>query len=64
MLPSHVNVLPDESHELPGYACLLGNLLEAAGVAMSEPNCCFVMVWRAFIALILFCSLLSDSPYS
>lgn len=44
-LPSHVSVLPnDASLEYPGYACLLGNLLEAAGVALSERNCAFNMV--------------------
>nr|XP_029118823.1 E3 ubiquitin-protein ligase UPL6 isoform X2 [Elaeis guineensis] len=41
-LPSHVSVLPnDASLEYPGYACLLGNLLEAAGVVLSERNCAF-----------------------
>ncbi|XP_020244930.1 E3 ubiquitin-protein ligase UPL6 isoform X1 [Asparagus officinalis] len=40
-LPSHVNIFPVDFHDLPGYACLLGNLLEAAGVALSEPNCTF-----------------------
>lgn len=39
-LPSHINVLPNNiSPEYPGYACLLGNVLEAAGVALSDRNC-------------------------
>ncbi|KAJ6844211.1 E3 ubiquitin-protein ligase UPL6 isoform X1 [Iris pallida] len=43
-LPHHVSILPkDTSEEFPGNACLLGNLLEAAGVALSEPNCSFQM---------------------
>lgn len=41
-LPNYASVLPkDTSHEFPGYACLLGNLLEASGVALSEPTCSF-----------------------
>lgn len=43
----HANVLPKEiSAELPGYACLLGNILETAGVALSQPDCPFEMVWN------------------
>eukprot|EP00262_Sarcandra_glabra_P021052 TRINITY_DN8660_c0_g1_i1.p1 TRINITY_DN8660_c0_g1~~TRINITY_DN8660_c0_g1_i1.p1 ORF type:complete len:1037 (+),score=192.54 TRINITY_DN8660_c0_g1_i1:201-3311(+) len=39
-LHSHANILPDNiSSEFPGYACLLGNILEGAGVALSQPNC-------------------------
>ncbi|XP_073101038.1 E3 ubiquitin-protein ligase UPL6 isoform X3 [Elaeis guineensis] len=39
-LPNHVRVLPnDAALEYPAHACLLGNLLEAAGVALSERNC-------------------------
>lgn len=35
----HTNVLPaDISSDFPSYACLLGNLLEAAGVAVSQPG--------------------------
>lgn len=35
----HTNVLPaDISSDFPGYACLLGNLLEAAGVAFTQPG--------------------------
>lgn len=38
------NVLPNDiSTEYPGYACLLGNILETAGVALSQPNCSFEM---------------------
>ncbi|KAM4116643.1 hypothetical protein ACB094_02G066300 [Castanea mollissima] len=38
------NVLPNDiSTEHPGYACLLGNILETAGVALSQPNCSFEM---------------------
>lgn len=36
------NVLPgDKSREFPGYACLLGNILEIAAVALSQPNCTY-----------------------
>lgn len=42
---NHANVLPNEtSIELPGHACLLGNILETAGVALSQPDCSFEMV--------------------
>ncbi|XP_075654169.1 E3 ubiquitin-protein ligase UPL6 [Castanea sativa] len=38
------NVLPNDiSTEHPGYACLLGNILETAGDALSQPNCSFEM---------------------
>ncbi|CAN0855178.1 E3 ubiquitin-protein ligase UPL6 [Linum grandiflorum] len=41
-LPNHVNVLPsDVSPEYPGYACLLGNIVEAAGVTLLQPSCPF-----------------------
>lgn len=59
-VPSHVNVLPDKTHEFPGCACLLGNLLEAAGVALSEPNCSFAMAMD-FVAVSTF--LLEELPY-
>lgn len=37
-------VLPvDLSAEFPGYACLLGNVLETAGVAFAQPDCSFEM---------------------
>ncbi|KAL5996551.1 hypothetical protein ACLOJK_026631 [Asimina triloba] len=43
-LHGHTNVLPnDVSHGFPGYACLLGNILEIAGVALSQPSCTFNM---------------------
>lgn len=42
---NHANVLPnDVSVEYPGYACLLGNMLETAGVTLSRPDCSFEMV--------------------
>ena len=42
---NHANVLPaDISNEFPGYACLLGNILETAGAALSQPDCSFEMV--------------------
>ncbi|KAL0388918.1 UNVERIFIED_CONTAM: E3 ubiquitin-protein ligase UPL6 [Sesamum radiatum] len=35
----HTNVLPaDISSDFPSYACLLGNLLEVAGVAITQPG--------------------------
>ncbi|RZR84882.1 hypothetical protein BHM03_00011765, partial [Ensete ventricosum] len=38
-LPSHAGVLPDDIvREYPGHACLLGNLLEVAGVVLSDPS--------------------------
>lgn len=38
-------VLPtDLSAEFPGYACLLGNILETAGVAFAQPDCSHEMV--------------------
>ncbi|CAD5172340.1 unnamed protein product [Musa acuminata subsp. malaccensis] len=38
-LPSHAGVLPDYIvQEYPGHACLLGNLLEVAGVVLSDPS--------------------------
>ncbi|KAG8658925.1 hypothetical protein MANES_03G208600v8 [Manihot esculenta] len=40
----HTNVLPnDVSAEYPGYACLLGNMLETAGVSLAQPDCSFEM---------------------
>ncbi|CAI0467575.1 unnamed protein product [Linum tenue] len=43
-LQNHANLLPgDISAEYPGYACLLGNILEAAGVTLSQPACPFEM---------------------
>ncbi|CAN6551200.1 unnamed protein product [Malus baccata var. baccata] len=41
---SHADVLPkDASIELPGYACLIGNILESSGVALSQTDCSFQM---------------------
>ncbi|XP_062178168.1 E3 ubiquitin-protein ligase UPL6 isoform X2 [Alnus glutinosa] len=41
---NRANILPNDiSAEYPGYACLLGNILETAGVALSQPNCSFEM---------------------
>ncbi|XP_028115773.1 E3 ubiquitin-protein ligase UPL6-like isoform X1 [Camellia sinensis] len=41
---NHANVLPNDiSTECPGYACLLGNLLETAGLAFSQSDCSFDM---------------------
>lgn len=41
---NHVHVLPnDMSTEYPGFACLLGNLLETAGVTFSQSDCSFDM---------------------
>ncbi|PSR92481.1 E3 ubiquitin-protein like [Actinidia chinensis var. chinensis] len=41
---NHANVLPNDiSTEFPSYACLLGNLLETAGVAFSRPDSSFDM---------------------
>ncbi|KAJ7955280.1 E3 ubiquitin-protein ligase UPL6 [Quillaja saponaria] len=37
---SHTHVLPgDLSTEFPSYACLLGNIFETAGIALSQPAC-------------------------
>ncbi|RVW71614.1 E3 ubiquitin-protein ligase UPL6 [Vitis vinifera] len=37
---NHTNVLPDDiSADFPGYACLLGNILETASVFFSQPDC-------------------------
>ncbi|KAJ7980436.1 E3 ubiquitin-protein ligase UPL6 [Quillaja saponaria] len=39
-LQNQTNVLPgDISTEFPSYACLLGNILETAGLALSQPDC-------------------------
>ncbi|KAF7836898.1 E3 ubiquitin-protein ligase UPL6 isoform X1 [Senna tora] len=41
---NQINVLPKEiSDEFPSYACLLGNILETAGIALSQPECSFDM---------------------
>lgn len=42
---NHTNVLPDDiSADFPGYACLLGNILETASVFFSQPDCSLDMV--------------------
>ncbi|KAM0984714.1 hypothetical protein EV2_012489 [Malus domestica] len=41
---SHADVLPkDASIELPSYACLIGNILESSGFALSQTDCSFQM---------------------
>ncbi|KAH9311826.1 hypothetical protein KI387_026861, partial [Taxus chinensis] len=43
-LPGHLDLLPpDTSSELPGAACLLGNILEIARFVLSQPNCTLKM---------------------
>ncbi|KAF8401270.1 hypothetical protein HHK36_012203 [Tetracentron sinense] len=47
---SHANVLPNDiSREFPGFACLLGNILETATVTLSQPDCSFDMTYRHLI---------------
>ncbi|KAK9288799.1 hypothetical protein L1049_017264 [Liquidambar formosana] len=51
---NHANVLPNDiSTEFPGYACLLGNILETAAVAFSQPDCSFDMAIN-FAAVLTF----------
>ncbi|MED6147694.1 E3 ubiquitin-protein ligase upl6 [Stylosanthes scabra] len=39
-----INLLPkDISNQFPSYACMLGNILETSGVALSQPACSFDM---------------------
>ncbi|KAK8471005.1 hypothetical protein PHAVU_003G118500 [Phaseolus vulgaris] len=39
-----INLLPkDISNEFPSHACMLGNVLETAGIALSHPLCSFDM---------------------
>ncbi|KAB2063023.1 hypothetical protein ES319_A10G189700v1 [Gossypium barbadense] len=41
---NHASLLPtDVSNKFPVYACLLGNILETAGAALSQPDCSFEM---------------------
>ena len=48
---SHAIMIPNNiSKEFPGYACILGNTLEAAGVALSQADCYFEMVRNWFIS--------------
>ncbi|XP_073226082.1 E3 ubiquitin-protein ligase UPL6 isoform X2 [Cicer arietinum] len=43
-VPNLISFLPkDISDEFPTYACLLGNILETGGVALSQPDCSFNM---------------------
>ncbi|XP_027931583.1 E3 ubiquitin-protein ligase UPL6 isoform X1 [Vigna unguiculata] len=43
-LPNLMNSLPNDiSDEFPTYACLLGNILETGGIALSRPDCSFDM---------------------
>ncbi|XP_020205693.1 E3 ubiquitin-protein ligase UPL6 [Cajanus cajan] len=43
-VPNLINSLPkDISDEFPTYACLLGNILETGGIALSRPDCSFYM---------------------
>lgn len=47
----HGNVLPaDISIDFPSYACLLGNLLEAAGVSVAQPGS---LTWVNDLAFLL-----------
>eukprot|EP01018_Ginkgo_biloba_P026105 Gb_04194 [translate_table: standard] len=61
-LPGHLNLLPpDTASQLPGYACLLGNILEVAGFAMSQPNCTLQMAMDfATVSRVL----LEELPYN
>uniref|UniRef100_A0A0V0I260 HECT-type E3 ubiquitin transferase n=1 Tax=Solanum chacoense TaxID=4108 RepID=A0A0V0I260_SOLCH len=52
-MKDHINVLPpDIAIDLPGYACLLGNLLEVARLAFAQPES-FTMVNTKDIPLAL-----------
>ncbi|XP_068495991.1 E3 ubiquitin-protein ligase UPL6 isoform X3 [Phaseolus vulgaris] len=43
-LPNLISSLPNDiSDEFPTYACLLGNILEIGGIALSRPDCSFDM---------------------
>ncbi|KAK7246229.1 hypothetical protein RIF29_41089 [Crotalaria pallida] len=43
-VPNLITFLPkDVSDEFPTYACLLGNILQTAGTALSHPDCSFDM---------------------
>lgn len=49
-VPNLISFLPkDISDEFPTYACLLGNILETGGVALSQPGCSFDMVRKIFL---------------
>lgn len=52
---SYEKVLPaDMSVDSPSYACLLGNLLEAVGVALARPACPYDMVHKCIFFLFVF----------
>ncbi|XP_019419938.1 PREDICTED: E3 ubiquitin-protein ligase UPL6-like isoform X2 [Lupinus angustifolius] len=43
-VPNLISFLPkDVSDEFPSYACLLGNILETAGIVLCHPSCSFYM---------------------
>lgn len=53
-MKDHINVLPpDIAIDLPGYACLLGNLLEVAGLAFAQPESFTMAVDFATVATFL-----------
>jgi len=53
-LPNLINSLPNDiSDEFPTYACLLGNILETAGIALSRPDCSFDMVRRLQLPFVI-----------
>jgi len=53
-VPNLISFLPKNiSDEFPTYACLLGNILEIGGYALSQPDCSFDMV----SLLILHCAI-------
>ncbi|KAL8481260.1 hypothetical protein ACS0TY_027692 [Phlomoides rotata] len=56
----HSNVLPaDISIDFPSYACLLGNLLEAAGVSVAQPSS---LTWAIDFATVSTCLLEALPP--
>ena len=51
----HTNILPEDvSAEYPSFACLLGNILESAALALSEADNSFEMVLVLKYSLYLF----------
>ncbi|MCD9644904.1 E3 ubiquitin-protein ligase upl6 [Datura stramonium] len=53
-MKDHINVLPpDIAIDLPGYACLLGNLLEVAGLAFAQPESFTMAIDFATVATFL-----------
>lgn len=58
----HSNVLPaDISHDFPSYACLLGNLLEAAGVSVAQPGS---LTWVKESSFFIFWTIFSFHLYT